>query len=244
MFKKIALFVCTTVVFSGVVSAQSPNVHTHIQQIAKGWTTDAKKALPDLLIDYPNDPAVMFMHASLVEDAKRALPLLERIVSVFPKSEWADDALVRVIMYHCINKDTDKARKAFAELREMYPQSELLPVTYDVLRMSVGVPPPAAQAEPAKKSTPETVTAITQPPTTDAKTYSLQTRSTYDKKEADGIVEQFKKKRMRVRLSERQVKSKTQYIVFVGEYENEVEAAKDLDIVRTVCKCKPTVVSK
>ncbi|NQW31051.1 MAG: hypothetical protein HQ472_11135 [Ignavibacteria bacterium] len=253
MFKILALPLCILCFTSTPLFAQAPNIQMHVQQIAKGWTTDAKKALPDLLIDYPNDPAVMFLHASLVEDTKRAMPLLERIVTVFPKSEWADDALVRIIMYQCVNKEVEKARKSFSELREVYPQSDLLPVTYDVLRMSVGAPPPTAQVESAKKTSTASVaapsatvatTTTTQPPTTAVKVYSLQTRSTFDKKEAASVVELFKKKRMRVTTNEMKVKGKTQYEVLVGEYPNEVEAAKDLDVVRKVCKCKPTVVAR
>ena len=40
-------------------SAQGVSVKHYIQQVAAGWTTDAKKALPDLLIDAPDDPGVM-----------------------------------------------------------------------------------------------------------------------------------------------------------------------------------------
>ena len=70
------------------------------------------------------------------------------------------------------------------------------------------------------------------------------TRTTFSKDEADGLVEQFKKKRMRARLTSEQLKNKTRYIVSVGEYETEPEALKDLDAVRAVCKCKPTVTKR
>lgn len=64
--------------------AQQPTVQQLIIQVSKGWQADAKKALPDLLLDKPDDPAVMFLHATLVDDPKRALPLYERIIERFP----------------------------------------------------------------------------------------------------------------------------------------------------------------
>lgn len=226
-----------------LVCAQSVSVKQYVQQVASGWTSDAKKALPDLLIDNPDDPGVLFLHASLVEDPKKAAPLLERIVDAYPKSEWADDALARLVIFAATKGDAEKAKKAFVTMREQYSQSELLAVVYDVMRSTVGAPPPGDRT--ATPTAPKKVEPVAETPAkTTAKSYTLVTRSTFSKDEADGLIEQFKKKRMRARLSTEQLKNKTRYIVSVGEYETEPDALKDLDAVRAVCKCKPTVTKR
>lgn len=228
--------------------AQAPNVRPFIQQIANGWTADAKKALPDLLIDHPNDPGVMFLHASLVEDAARAMPLLERIVEAYPKSEWADDALLRIIVYSSVKNNTDKARKSLAIMRDQHGQSDLLPIAADVVRMTVGLPLAAERTSTVKKSeapaqAPSTP-AIEKTPESAATKYSIQTGSYTDKTQAAKLVESFRKKHMKARLTESTFKNKKRYVILVGEYDTEAEAGKDVNAVHTICSCKPFVVKK
>ena len=240
MTHRIAVGIITVLCFTAISTAQVPNVKTHIQQIAKGWTTDAKKALPDLLIDYPNDPGVMFLHASLVEDPARAQPLLERIVQNFPTSEWADDATLRIIIGSCAKRDSVRAKTFFKTMRDQFAQSELLPVAYDVLRSSFNVPP-VTQTTTGTPEPPKPVVPVT-PPT--PVQYYLKTLSTTDKEAAQKVVEALKKKRMKVQVVEIAAKPKKQYEVQVGQYNSEAEAAKDVAAVQGICNCKPTVVKR
>lgn len=233
------LFVCTVIGLSSASVAQTPSVQQYIQQVASGWTSDAKKALPDLLIERPDDPAVLFLHACLVDDAKKASPLLERIVDAYPKSEWADDALARLVVIAATKNDADKAKKAFAQMREQYSQSDLLPLVYDVMRSTVGAPPPGDRpATPAPKK------VESEPAPKPAAAYTLIVRTTFSKDEADGLIELFKKKRMRAKVTSEPWKNKTRYTVSVGEYVTEPDALKDVEAVRSVCKCKPTVAKR
>lgn len=224
------------------MNAQQPTVKMYVQQVSKGWTTDAKQALPDLLLDKPEDAGVMFLHASLVEDPKRAMPLFERIIQNHPTNEWADDAMFRIILFACINKDTKKAKEQFVAMREAYPNSELLAPAHDALKMSVGIPPPSNVAgEPEKiAATPAaTPTAILV-----ERTYTLNTKIMSSKEQALALLDSFKKKRLRARLAEKWVTGKRNYVVQVGEYETEVDAARDIELVRGICSCKPTVVRR
>lgn len=256
MIIRLLFAVAAIVVATNTVSAQKTPVKTYIQQVAKGWTSDAKKALPDLLIDQPDDPSVTFLHASLVEDPERAMPLFERIVQNYPSNEWADDALLRLILHACIKKDAEKAKTQFRKMRDLFSNSDLLPVAYDAMRMSVGVPPATASTATASTATtntgttntatakPATTTPATATPATAAVVYTLATLTTENKADADKLVNDFKKKRMRVRLADKTIKGKRNYVVEVGEYATEVDAAKDIEAVRAVCKCKPTVVKR
>ena len=231
----------TLVLCISTASAQQPNVKQYIQQVAAGWTSDAKKALPDLLIEAPDDPGVLFLHASLIEDAKKASPLLERIVDAFPKSEWADDALARLIIIAATKNDAEKARKTFATMRDQYSQSELLPIVYEVMRSTVGAPAPTERptASAPAKPAPAPATAKTAP-----SGYSLSVMTTTDRLEATKFVGKLKRKGLRASVVPLPSSAMTRYSVRVGDYETEAEALKELTLVRAACECKPVVVKK
>ena len=69
-------------------------------------------------------------------------------------------------------------------------------------------------------------------------------REECEKADAEKLVTQLKSKRLRPRMSTETLKGKTQYVVSVGEYETEAEAASDAKSVQTVCKCTPSVIKR
>ncbi|GMV52607.1 MAG: hypothetical protein D8M52_04585 [Chlorobi bacterium] len=230
--------------------AQQPTVQQLIIQVSKGWQADAKKALPDLLLDKPDDPAVMFLHATLVDDPKRALPLYERIIERFSGNEWADDALLRLIIFYTVQKEQTKSVKYFQQFRQLYPQSELLPVAYDIMRMTVGSPPAESSATEKRVSAnthSQAATApVTTPPLASIETitthpYTIAITTTPDKAEAQKLVTKYTSKNLKVNMAEKWIKGKRNYVVQVGWYISEVAAAADIDAVRKVCNCKPIV---
>ena len=214
--------------------AQPATIPTYIQQIAKGWPDDAKKALPDLLIDRPDDPAVMFLHATLVEDPQRAQPLLERIVQQHPTSEWADDALARLILQAGLAKTVAQAKADYEKLRDQYASSPLLLLCYDAVRATVGAPAPPV--DPKETVAPETGTSV------GGFTISAGVFST--KELAQKLVDSFTAKRMRARVAAKTVKGKQMWAVHVGEYASEADAAREVALVTGVCKCTPIVVQR
>lgn len=221
-------------------SAQPASVKQYVQQVAAGWTTDAKKALPDLLIEYPDDPGVLFLHAALVDDSKKAAPLLERIVEAHPKSEWADDAMARLVIFAATKNEADRAKKLFATMRDQFSQSDLLPLVYDVLRSTVGVPSPTERMTQQVAAPKKVETA----PPAMAKPFTIVTKKTASKIEAIKLMEQLKTKRLLARMSTETLKGKTMYIVSVGQYETESDAAADAKAVQAVCKCTPSVIKR
>lgn len=231
------------------LAAQAPNIRPYLVQIANGYTAEAKKALPDLLLDYPDDPAVMFLHASLVDEPKRAIPLLERIAMAYPKSEWCDDALMRIIFYAIGTKEVDRARKTYSQLRDQHGTSELLPVAYDAMRMTIGAPPPSDKAPVATTTKADATTKVDVPTKVDAavkpaKPYVIQVKSTTNKAMADALLGRLKKKRLRARMSTTTKADKTTYVILVGEYVSNDDAQRDIADVRTACKCSPIVVKQ
>jgi hypothetical protein len=117
---------------------QASIVRNRLQSLAMGRIEEVRKDLPDLLAEFPDDPGVLFLHASVLEDMTKSLPMYQRIVKEKPDCEWADDAQWRIVHYYAMKRDTAKAREEMNNYRNAYPKSELLLTAYDLLRATVG----------------------------------------------------------------------------------------------------------
>lgn len=117
---------------------QASIVRNRLQSLAMGRIEEVRKDLPDLLAEFPDDPGVLFLHASVLEDMSKSLPMYQRIVKEKPDCEWADDAQWRIVHYYAMKRDTAKAREEMNNYRNAYPKSELLLTAYDLLRATVG----------------------------------------------------------------------------------------------------------
>lgn len=247
--KRIALSLALVLVLLPfTLNAQAPNVKQFITQIANGWTTEAKRALPDMLVDHPEDPGVMFMHASLVEDPARSLTMFERVVNSHPKSEWADDALFRIIAYSCVKNNVEKARKALLTMREQYLQSEYLAAANDLVRMTVGLPPVqdkkvAASPAPATTITPAAAPAAA-PAADPSRPFTIQVGSYTSKDQAQSTLDSFKAKRMRATVVEVARGNWKSFTINVGDYTTIDEAKAEVNAVKSICRCKAFVVKR
>ncbi len=136
-----AMAVCLFLVVSvaGAYGQADNLVRNRLQKIAMGEGDQVRQELPDLLADFPNDPGVTFLHASLVDDASRAVPLFEKIVREYPKSEWADDAQWRLVQIYAVLRDADRARAALHRFQTNYPNSEYLIHASGIVKMTVGL---------------------------------------------------------------------------------------------------------
>ncbi|MBU3741558.1 MAG: SPOR domain-containing protein [Candidatus Kapabacteria bacterium] len=182
---------------------------------------------------------MMFLHASLVDEPQRAMPMYERIVESYPSSEWADDALLRVTLYAAQRRDTIKARRSLMTFRDQFSKSELLAVAADAVRMSVGLPAAGERPAVAEKTAAKTAEPAVKPSTK----FVIQVGSFSTRVLAAKATASYTAKRMLARVSEKKVStSKTVYVIHVGEYATEAEASKDLGAVGAICKCKPIVV--
>lgn len=166
IFTQIAVYVSLFLVGMGTVSTesygQSDNlVRNRLKRIALGDADDVRKELPDLLADFPSDPGVKLLHAILVDDASRALPLFEAIVQDYPQSEWADDAQWRIVQIYAIRKDTARAWQELKEYRKAYPDSEFLLFASELVKNAVGGSSPVKKTEVYKSKVPPATTAAT-----------------------------------------------------------------------------------
>ena len=138
---RILLLVCSCIGFlaaDNTAYSQASIVRNRLQLVAMGKIDDVKKELPDLLAEFPEDPGIQFLHASVLEDLNKSLPIYQKIVNGKPDCEWADDAQWRIVHYYTMKRDTNRARAELQNYRKNYPQSEFLLSAYDLIRATVG----------------------------------------------------------------------------------------------------------
>lgn len=268
---------CLIMGIIGAIDAlgQTATVRTRLQDVALGKLQDVKRDVPDLLAEYPNDPGVHFLHAVVLDDADKAVPIYTRIVNEHGTSEWADDAQWRIVQYYALKRDTSRARRELYRYRTNYPQSEFLLAAMETVRATVGL---GAQQSMLTESKPQASLKSQQNPNTAPKPqstannqkpqslkpdtypeeetgkkveesakpvkYSLQVGSYAARETAEEMVEEFRKKRLRAALMQKNVGNEKVYAVIIGEYPNRESAERAKEIVQRQCECEPFVVEK
>ncbi len=120
-------------------SEVSVPVTKYLNMVAHGRSDEVRRILPDLMVSYPDDPGVKLLTGSILQNAFKATEIYESIIAQYPESQWADDAMWRVIQFYAIMGDTAKAQSGLTEMREKYPLSDFLVPASDIVRSSVGL---------------------------------------------------------------------------------------------------------
>ena len=266
----ILLGLCT----SPLALGQASIVRNRLQSLAMGKLDEVKRDLPDLLAEFPDDPGVQFLHASVLEDMSKSLPMYQRIVKEQPDCEWSDDAQWRIVHYYAMKRDTAKAREEMQNFRTAYPKSELLLTAYDLLRATVGgAGRPSKQTNKQENKTEQkteekkiikkdsisknsnstkidssliTRGNITPPKTNRAETlFTLQVGVFKTKAAAEQEFDDYKAKRMKVNLTDRKMPDGSlRYVVTIGEYSSRKNAEAGVALVKDVCNCTPLIIQK
>jgi hypothetical protein len=266
----ILLGLCT----SPLALGQASIVRNRLQSLAMGKLDEVKRDLPDLLAEFPDDPGVQFLHASVLEDMSKSLPMYQRIVKEQPDCEWSDDAQWRIVHYYAMKRDTAKAREEMQNFRSAYPKSELLLTAYDLLRATVGgAGRPSKQTikqenkteqknEEKKIIKKDSITKsskitkidsslitrgnISNPKTNRIETlFTLQVGVFKTKAAAEQEFEDYKAKRMKVNLTDRKMPDGSfRYVVTIGEYSSRKNAEAGVALVKDICNCTPLIIQK
>ncbi|MFN4916036.1 MAG: SPOR domain-containing protein [Ignavibacteria bacterium] len=266
----ILLGLCT----SPLALGQASIVRNRLQSLAMGKLDEVKRDLPDLLAEFPDDPGVQFLHASVLEDMSKSLPMYQRIVKEQPDCEWSDDAQWRIVHYYAMKRDTAKAREEMQNFRSAYPKSELLLTAYDLLRATVGgAGRPSKQTIKQENRTEQkteekkiikkdsisknsnstkidssliTRGNITNPKNNRTETlFTLQVGVFKTKAAAEQEFDDYKAKRMKVNLTDRKMPDGSlRYVVTIGEYSSRKNAEAGVALVKDVCNCTPLIIQK
>ena len=133
------IFISFLLLFSSAFSQSDIPISKYLNEVASGNSDKVRMILPDLMVEYPNDPGVKFLTAAVLSDAMKALDIYTDIVNNSPQSIWADDALYRVIQFNVVLNDENAATQNLELLRKRYPTSEFIVPSADLVKTALGV---------------------------------------------------------------------------------------------------------
>ncbi len=230
---------------------QTEKVRSYVKMVAEGKIAEAKWGYKQIAKDYPNDPGVIFLGAVLDENAANAVKVYKKIVTDFPKSEWADDAYWRLIQYNVVMNELAKAKAELEGFKLRYPSSVFLEPSADLVRVASV----AAGEKPALVLKKDSAAARNVP---DLKLNPVKANAADDEtgsqwgwqigvfntsKAANTEMNNYKKRRMAVKVVTRKIDGEERYSVVIGSYKTKKEAEAAKTNVSEECKCSPVLIS-
>lgn len=245
------------VILSSFAFGQSEKIKEYLKLVDEGKITEVKLVLPDLLADYPNDPGVQFLHASVLEDATKAVEIYEKIIRTYPQSEYADECYWRIIQYYALKGEVERASRELENYKKAFPNSIFITPASDLVRTAINIAKlnPSRMKGTKKEETPKETnkekenvkeipkeTTKIEPPKKG--TFGLQVGLYSTIESARAEVERFKSMRLRAEIFPKQIESITMYAVVIGDYPTREKAEAEKAIVQAKCGCNPLIIQK
>ncbi|MFC2130368.1 SPOR domain-containing protein [Bacteroidota bacterium] len=253
--------------------SQTAEVKQCLKLIAEGKIDEAKRRLPDLLADYPDDPGVKMLHGVVIEDGYKAVEKYTDIITDYPESEWADDAYWRIVQFHSIIGDTTQAKLHLNNFRKKYPGSEFLIPATDAVKVAVfrhrkninaksfeEIDLTEKPAKPIEETKIEEIVKITEDLKEDVNDseknlkakkkkytppkYGLQVGIYSTYEAAKQEVGRYKNLRMLAEIKQKKIGNETMYAVVIGDYSKKISAENAKPIVKQKCNCIPIIFEK
>ena len=112
-----ALFLFPVLIFA-------QDLDQYFEYIEQDDSDQVRSAIPNLMRKYPNNPDVLYLSALVESDGDKALLIFKDVMSQYPNSDRADDALTKIIEYlytkGLYNRTVDYSKQLIAK----YPNSE------------------------------------------------------------------------------------------------------------------------
>ncbi|MGQ9819283.1 MAG: SPOR domain-containing protein [Candidatus Kapaibacteriales bacterium] len=261
MFPRKLLFVILLMLSSFFnVFSQSDKIKEYLKMVREGKITEVKLILPDLLAEFPNDPGVQFLHATVLDDANKAVEIYERIIRNYPQNEYADECYWRIIQYFALKGEIERASRELDNYRKSFPNSAFLTPASDLIRTAVAL----ARVNPRTKVTPSKEKEQSQDiskevPSSETEklpfwkseqsskkgTFGLQVGLYSTIESAKSEVERFRSMRLRADIYTKKIDSgTTMYAVVIGDYPTREKAEAEKPIVQEKCGCTPIIYVK
>lgn len=109
-------------ILSGLLFAE--DLTRYFDYIDQDKVEQVRQAIPDLIRKYPRNPDVLFLSALVEPDGDKALLIYKDVMSQYPNSNRADDALTKIIEYLYTKGLYKKTINYSKQLIAKYPESE------------------------------------------------------------------------------------------------------------------------
>lgn len=229
--------------------SQSNKIEEYLRMVREGKISEVKMILPDLLAEYPNDPGIQLLHASVLDDANRAVEIYEKIIRSFPQSEFAAECYWRIIQYFALKGEVERASRELENFRKAFPNSNFLTPASDLVRTAIALARVSPRIKIASNKEKDTIkipqNIEDEKPTTKKGTYGLQVGLYSTIESAKSEVERFRSMRLRAEIFTKRIDSGTlMYAVVIGDYPTREKAEVEKPIVQEKCGCTPIIFPK
>ena len=223
---------------------RTDEVKTYISLLDRGQTDEVRRALPDLVTRYPNTAGLLFLQGRLASDGTEAVKFYQCIVDNFPRSEYADNALYRIYQYYSALGLYRTAEKKMAQLKRDYPGSSfvtgkapaLLPAREEA---AISLP----QKERAMSETLATTAPESRAPES-PKPYTLQVGAFSTMANAEKQKLFFEERGYGSEITDKVRAGRSLHLVWVGNFRNAEEAARQGKEIKAKYKIDSIVVEK
>ncbi len=117
-------FFLIIVILIGFLPLNGQNLAVYFNYINRDELDPVRSAIPQLMQKYPNNPGVQYLSALVEQDADKALLIYKDILSQYPNSDYADDALTKIIEYLYSKGLYSKTINYSKQLIRKYPDSD------------------------------------------------------------------------------------------------------------------------
>ena len=118
---------CITL-FTSLIAQGDFSVNQSVKLIARGLEEEARAAVSRL--QHQRSPDLYYVRGLMATDGRVALQYFSVVVDSFAVSEWADDALARILEYQERTGDRRAAHLSLTQLRSQYPASPYIKKAY------------------------------------------------------------------------------------------------------------------
>ena len=238
------LFLLTLFIFVSEAAAQS-NIESFVKE---GKFSEARELLPALVKENPADARTIYFQGLLEKDGETSLEYFESLLSKYPKSEYADDALMQISEYRYSRGLYISAERTLLMIPRKYPESEHIERAINLLMQAMLV---TGKADTAKMyldvfkkkwknldvELPESVLAKLEEPAelSDSRRneeYTIQIGAFGSKKNAERQRDVFKGRGFKVSLGKKKVADKQLHLVWVGSYSSYDDALAEARVLK------------
>jgi len=118
------IFFLIIVILIGLLPLNGQDLTVYFNYIECDELDPVRAVIPQLTQKYPNNPGVQYLAALVEQDADKALLIYKDILSQYPNSDYADDALTKIIEYLYSKGLYSKTINYSKQLIQKYPNSD------------------------------------------------------------------------------------------------------------------------
>lgn len=214
--------------------SQEVDIVPYLKAIENGNIGEAKEALVDLKIKYPDDPSVMFLNGVLKENGQEAVVIYQNIVDNYPNSKYADAALYRIFSYYYALGLYDTAREKLNQLKFSYRSSPYIQVADQILSDLE-----KSDSQETNKDKTENINSVTE----ENYKYTIQAGAFTNLDNAKKLMDEFENAGIFTQLTDKVVGGTTFHVVYAGKFEKYEEAESFLQVVNSKYKVNGSIVS-